>query len=399
MNDVLNRPRAEAVLAEAGVDVLVCTTHANVFYLTGYIGFVQRLMPATQVYAVARADALEAPVLIAPIGDLDMQAQFPARVGRIRQYGSFFVEGAEAAAGASGEEARYGALSLEQPEADPTEMLLDELARLPAQARIAVDERGIAAAALGAVQRRFGDRVVSGAALLDRIRMVKTPEEVRRLEVAALATEQSYLAAIAAATEGLSEAAMARVFDGRTIEQGAQPHFTVIAFGERGAFPNAIPSEERLLRRGDAIRFDVGVREAMYHSDIARTAVFGEPSAQCRAYYEAILVGEQLMFEAMRPGVTAREVYDVSIAAVREAGIPHYRRHHVGHGIGLDTYDPPVLNASTDTVLEPGMVFEIETPYYELGFGGIQVEDTVLVTEDGARLLTQTPRELLVLDQ
>lgn len=398
MSDVLNRPRADALLAEAGVDALVCTTHANVFYLTGYIGFGQRLMPATQVYAVARADALDEAVLIAPISDLDMHAQFPARVGRIRQYGSFFVEGAEGAAGRSGEEARYGALALDEPEADPMQALLDELAALPARARIAVDERGIAAAALAAVQARFGARVVPGAALVDRIRMVKTPEEVRRLEAVALATEESYLAAIASATEGLSEAAMARVFDARTIEQGAQPHFTVIAYGERGAFPNAIPSEARTLGRGDVIRFDVGCRDAMYHSDIARTAVFGVPSARRRAYYEAILAGEQRMLEAMRPGVTASEVYEVAVAAVREAGIPHYQRHHVGHGVGLDTYDPPVLNASSGTVLEPGMVFEIETPYYELGFGGIQVEDTVVVTEDGARLLTRTSRELLVLE-
>lgn len=398
MSAVLNRPRAEAVLAEAGVDVLVAATQQNVFYLTGYVGFGQRVLPATQVYAIARADALDEPVLIAPISDLDVHAQLPARVDRIRQYGSFFVEGAEQAASRSGEAARLGALVLEQADAGPAEALLDELAALPPHARIAVDERGIAAAALASVHARFGERVVPGAALLERIRMVKTPEEVRRLEAAALAAEESCRAAIAAARAGMSEAEMARVFDLRTVEQGAQPHFTVIAFGERAAFPNAIPSEHRRLASGDVVRFDVGCRRELYNSDIARTAVFGEPSEKCRAYYEAILAGEQRMLEAIRPGVTAGEVYDAAVTAVREAGIPHYRRHHVGHGIGLDTYDPPVLGAGAETVLEPGMVFEIETPYYELGFGGIQVEDTVVVTEGGARLLTRSSRELLVVE-
>ncbi len=102
------------------------------------------------------------------------------------------------------------------------------------------------------------------------------------------------------------------------------------------------------------------------------------------------------MLEVLRPGVTAREVFEAAVRATREAGIPGYRRHHVGHGVGLDTYDPPLLDATTETVLEPGMVLEIETPYYELGFGGVQVEDTVLVTDAGCRLLTRTPRELAI---
>src|SRR5919204_5240795 len=92
MNKVLNRPRAERLLAEAGVDALVATTYQNVFYLSGYEGFSQRLTPSTQVYALARADDLGAPVLIAPISDLDMQAQFPSAASLIHPYGRFYVE-------------------------------------------------------------------------------------------------------------------------------------------------------------------------------------------------------------------------------------------------------------------------------------------------------------------
>ena len=99
----------------------------------------------------------------------------------------------------------------------------------------------------------------------------------------------------------------------------------------------------------------------------------------------------------MRPGVPAKNVFAAAVEATREAGIPHYRRHHVGHGIGLDTYDAPMLNETTETPLESGMVFEVETPYYELGFAGLQVEDTVVVTEDGCRVLTRSMRELRVI--
>jgi len=256
----------------------------------------------------------------------------------------------------------------------------------------------MAVATRDALISRFGDAIVMGAALLDTIRMIKTPEEVRRLEAAALAIESSYERAIEAAAEGMSEAELASIFDQHTIEQGSTPHFTVLAFGERGALPNAIPSSWRRLRPGDTIRFDIGCRTELYSSDIARTAVFGTPSEKVVRYYDAILAGEQRMLEVMRPGVAAKDVFAAAMEASRESGIPHYRRHHVGHGVGLDTYDAPLLDATTETPLEPGMVFEIETPYYELGFGGLQVEDTVVITEDGCRLLTRSSRELSLIE-
>jgi Xaa-Pro aminopeptidase len=397
MSSVLNRPRAERVLADAGVEVVVGATYENVFYLSGYAGFAQRVNPASQVYAVARADALDAPALVAPISDLDMQAQFPASLADVRAYGKrFFVEhGREAL---DEESARYAKLAALDPAESATAALLAALESLPTASRIAIDERAMAAATRDALRERFGDAIVAGAGLLDTIRMIKTPEEVRRLEAAALAIESSFEAAIAAAAEGMTEAELASVFDRNTIEQRSRPHFSVIAFGERGALPNAVPSDWRRLRHGDTIRFDIGCKTEQYSSDIARTAVFGMPSEKVARYYDAILAGEERMLEVMRPGVAARDVFLAAMEATREAGIAHYRRHHVGHGVGLDTYDHPLLDESTETPLEAGMVFEIETPYYELGFGGLQVEDTVVITEDGCRLLTRSSRKLCLIE-
>ncbi len=391
----MNRARAEAVLREARVDVVVGTTYANVFYLTGYVGFSQRLMPTTQVYAVARADRLDEPVLIAPIGDLDMHAQLPAAIGRLRPYGHFYVHLGEEER--DPELLRYREIVSSDPGGSAAQALLDELGALPPASRIALDERGISAEVRDAVRARFGERVADGAALLDRVRMVKTPEEIRRLEASALVMERSIAAAIAAAREGVSESEMARVFDTSTIASGSAPYFTVIAFGERSALPNAVPTTGRRLRRGDQIRFDVGCYTEMYGSDISRTAVLGEPSPKVRAYYGAILAGEERMLEVMRPGITARDVFHEAMRATQEAGIPHYERHHVGHGVGLDVYDLPIIAPASEAALEPGMVFEIETPYYEVGFGGVQVEDTVVITDAGCRRLTRSARELVVI--
>jgi Xaa-Pro aminopeptidase len=390
---VMHRQRVERVLADANVDVVIATTYENVYYFSGYEGFVQRVTPATQVYAVVPVDDLDRPTLVAPLGDLDMQAQFPADLASIRPYGGRMV--IESRGETLDEEAaRYGPIASLDPADSPATALFDVLGSLPTGARIALDERGLASGVRDALLAQYGDRIVADASVIDRIRMVKTDEEIRRLEAAALAIESSYEAAIQAAAEGVSEAELARVFDQNTIAVGSRPHFTVLAFGERGALPNAVPSEWRRLRPGDAIRFDIGCKTEQYSSDIARTAVFGEPSEKLQRYYDAILAGEQTAIDVMRPGVTAKDVFAAGVEATRQAGIPHYHRHHIGHGIGLDTYDAPVLNETGDTPLEPGMVFEVETPYYELGFAGLQVEDTVVVTESGCRILTRSTREL-----
>ena len=393
----MNRPRPSRCSPTRASTSSIATTYENVYYCSGYEGFVQRVSPATQVYAVLAADALDDPTLVAPLGDLDMQAQFPATLGSIRPYGGRMViehRGAEL----DEEAARYAPLAALDPSDSPTTALLDVLAGLPAGARIALDERGMSSADAGRRARavRRPHRRRRGRARHDPDG--QDAEEMRRLEAAALAIESSYEAAIAAAAEGVSEAELQSVFDRNTIAIGSRPHFTVLAFGERGALPNAVPTDWRKLRPGDAIRFDIGCKTEGYSSDIARTAVFGEPSREAAALLRRDPRGRAGRDRRHAPGVAAKDVFAAAVEATREAGIPHYRRHHVGHGIGLDTYDAPMLNETTETPLEPGMVFEVETPYYELGFAGLQVEDTVVVTEDGCKVLTRSTRELRAID-
>src|SRR2546430_2534085 len=149
-------------------------------------------------------------------------------------------------------------------------------------------------------------------------------------------------------------------------------------------------------RAGDLVRFDLGCLWGAYRSDISRTAVLGAPSDKQARYYAAILAGERAAIAAMKPGVPVSRLFDLAVRVTREAGMPHYQRHHVGHGIGLEPYDPPTINATTNTALEPGMVFCVETPYYEHAMGGVQVEDAVEVTPTGARTLTRSSQDLTV---
>jgi Xaa-Pro aminopeptidase len=142
------------------------------------------------------------------------------------------------------------------------------------------------------------------------------------------------------------------------------------------------------------IRFDADCVVQWYFSDIARNAVVGEPSAKLRACHAGVLAGLQAAAGAMRPGVKASEVFRAGVEAARKNGIPHYERHHIGHAIGCVCYDDPLIGPADQTVLEEGMVINIETPYYALGFGGAHVENTFLITKNGCEPFQSLSLEL-----
>lgn len=168
-----------------------------------------------------------------------------------------------------------------------------------------------------------------------------------------------------------------------------------IGFGERSALMNVQPSERR-LRAGEVIRFDAGGRYRHYRADVARIAVLGEPEPAVRHYHTALLAGVRRACEMIRPGVTAAAVFETTVETVRREGIPHYRRNHVGHGIGLDGYDAPSLSPGSSEVIEEGMVLCVETPYYEIGRWGLQVEDMLVVRADGVERFMATDGDLMV---
>jgi Xaa-Pro aminopeptidase len=146
------------------------------------------------------------------------------------------------------------------------------------------------------------------------------------------------------------------------------------------------------------VRFDVGCTYDGYWSDIGRTAVVGEPSDLQASRYRAILAGETAQLEVVRAGITGKELFDAAVDAVEAAGLAPYRRHHCGHGIGTSVYEPPSVSPmGADAVLREGMVLCVETPFYQIGWGGMMVEDCFMVTAQGCQLLTSTDRHMRVI--
>lgn len=397
MNPTLfDHARLSEALRRQDVRAVVGTSAEHAFYLGSFWAMPQWIRKGPQIFSV-RTPEPDASCVIVPSSIADQAADQPLSVAHVHRYGFFAYEG-DMAAAAHPEDvnlARYLA-GLEHKSA--AEALAHGLARIGVRSgKVALDAEGIAPNDRQQLAALLPDvEWVNADALLREMRKLKTPEEVRRLKQACNITERSIAAALRVAREGATERELARVFHAQTVFEDALPVLGCIGFGSRSAHPNVEPSAERALRPGDNIRFDVGGRFAQYRADIARIASFGEPSPMLRTYYEAVKAGIDHAYTIIRPGLKCSELFEQVVATVRKAGIPHYRRNHVGHGIGLGGYESPALTAASTDVLEPGMVMCIETPYYEIGQFGVQVEDTVLVTDDGVRSLMTTGRDLIL---
>lgn len=163
--------------------------------------------------------------------------------------------------------------------------------------------------------------------------------------------------------------------------------------GEMSAIPHSM-STKRTIKRGDVIIAEVGVDIGGYTCELERTMIVGSPTAKHERYFGAMLKAQEAAFSAMKPGNKISEVDKATIDVFKKAGLLHLTRHHSGHGLGLETHEPPWLDIGNEQPLQTGMILSCEPGIYEVGFAGFRHSDTVLVTEDEAQLLTYYPRDL-----
>jgi Xaa-Pro dipeptidase len=397
---LLNRPRAERLMDEAGVDGLLAATVEHVYYLSNlWVENFIVLPRQTQAFALAARDKLDQPVVVGSIGEVANFMDSALSRARLVTYGQFvrFVNDGVAL---DPIEATVKERVIDQPErscANVVEALASGLEELGlTRGRVAYDERGLFVETHAALKDRLPDLdLVPGYQLFRRIRAVKTDEELRRLEAVLRINEGAIGAAMAVARPGATEQQLIEAFEAYVVSQGAKPLFTQIAFGPRGG-QGYVMHRQAPLHRGEVIRFDVGCLLDGYTTDIARNFSLGPPDERCLRYFDATVAGIDAAAAAMQPGATAADVFHAAVAAVRANGIPHFARTHVGHGIGLEVYDIPLLAPADTTPIEPNMVFQVETPYYELGWAGIQPEDTIVATQSAGKNLAKLSRKFEV---
>lgn len=244
---------------------------------------------------------------------------------------------------------------------------------------------------------RIGEgRIVDVTPAFRQARRTKTAGEISLLRRSTELVEAGLKSVIANARVGMTEIDLARLIATELFGGGAIPRIVSVTSGPRSALADAYATDRKIMA-GDMIRIDTAATYQGYWSDMARCFVFGEPSARQASTYASLLLGLEEELKAVKPGVTANHLFDVAVSTVRSNGIAHYKRQHCGHGIGLKTYDSPVVNSKDTTMLEPGMCLCLETPYYELNLDGMMVEDTIVVTDKGYEPITTISRELFVL--
>ncbi|RAI44133.1 M24 family metallopeptidase [Rhodoplanes roseus] len=247
------------------------------------------------------------------------------------------------------------------------------------------------------------EALVGGAKTFDarpaviKARSVKSPGEIAVMRHAATITERGLEKAFAAARPGMTELDLATIISTEMVAGGGIPRFVVVTAGDRAALADAYATRA-VLKPGDLVRVDLGCTVDGYWCDMARTAVMGEPTPLQRDRYQALLDGELAQLAIAKAGITAGALFDVAVNRVRQGALPNYQRSHCGHGLGIGPHEFPTLNvANRDVEIVENMVLCVETPFYELGWGGMMVEDVILIRPDGHESFTKLPRELRVL--
>ena len=241
-------------------------------------------------------------------------------------------------------------------------------------------------------------RLRSAPPLIERARMVKDKEEIRRIRAAAQLGASLFRLARKKIRPGVREVEVAAAMEFEARCQGAEGMSfpTILAAGARSAVVHGRASSARIPRRGFVV-CDFGVILAGYCSDRTRTVHVGKPTQEARQFYEAVLEAQQAAIAAVRPGVTAAEVDEAARGVLRKRKLAQYFTHSTGHGLGLEIHEAPRLAVGQSQKLEPGMVVTIEPGAYIPGKWGVRIEDVVVVTSSGCEVLAPSDKDLVVI--
>lgn len=233
---------------------------------------------------------------------------------------------------------------------------------------------------------------------LDRLRMIKDQTELALLTRAVEIADAAFKQTLPVIKPGITELDIALELEYRMRKLGAEkPAFdTIVASGARGALPHGRASD-KIIATGDFITMDFGAVYAGYHSDMTRTVAAGTADARQREIYRLVLAAQLAGINAVQAGKTGREVDLAAREVIAEAGYSEHFGHGLGHGVGLFIHEEPRLSPASDSKLAAGMVVSVEPGIYLPGWGGVRIEDLVVVAADGCRVLTASSKDLIEL--
>ena len=396
MPGFLDRHRASRLMREQGLDALVLSQPESIQYATGaFPGVATYWRRAGAAFVLVPAD--EGAPLTAIVGDLQAKS-FAAHSGiaDVRRHRIWVETGT------------YPEDDAHKPARSPRPAQYDLSASL-ALLRDVLAERGLLKSRVGL---ELGFIPVADYAafeanspfwqdctrIVERLRSIKAPAEIERLRRAALYSSAGLSHLIRAIKPGMNAAGMAEFWKAaafaeaqRLSHPAPQSAWSYIAVAGDGFAPGGP------VRDGDLIKIDVGCVVDGYSSDGGRTAVLGTPNPEAVRIYDALHRAFDAGFALLKPGTPLVEVYRVTSRTMWDQGFETYGRGHFGHGVGASIWSEewPFIAESSEAVFEPNMGMACETPWYIDGLGGFIIEDQVLITETGCKVMAPLPRELL----
>lgn len=237
-------------------------------------------------------------------------------------------------------------------------------------------------------------RLIRTSGLVEALRVVKDAGEVERIRRAITVAEKAFTSALSGLRRGASEMAFAAALEYEMRLAGAwQPAFpTIVAAEPDSSLPHARPGEASLYG-SDTFLVDWGARVGGYNSDLTRVVARGRMSPRISRIWDVVRAAHAAAIKAVRPGARAAAIDGIARKVITEAGYGEFFGHGLGHGVGLEVHEGPSLSSRSKARLKPGMVVTIEPGIYLPGEGGVRLEDMVLVTRDGAEVLTRVNRD------
>ncbi|MBU5364138.1 aminopeptidase P family protein [Enterococcus devriesei] len=234
--------------------------------------------------------------------------------------------------------------------------------------------------------------------LIEKLREQKDDGEIAIIEKACAIADEGFDHVLKMIRPGMTEIEVANQLDFymRSLGASGTSFETIVASGARSALPHGVASE-KMVEQGDLITLDFGCVYQGYVSDITRTFAIGDPGQQLKDIYQIVLEAQKKVLEVAQAGVTGSQLDAVARDFISEAGYGEAFGHSTGHGIGMEIHEGPNISRSNDEPLMEGNVITDEPGIYLPGLGGVRIEDDLVILAEGNRILTQSPKELIIL--
>ncbi len=351
----VRRDKLRREVRKAGTDAILVTNFTNVTYLTGFTG--------DDSYLLVRRDGEV--MLSDPRYATQLAEECPGVEPHIRKPGVEMVEA------------------------------LDKVLKSAKVSRLAIEGDSMTVSMRDRIATGLpGVEIVTTTGLVEQQRQIKDRHEIAQMRQAVWYAEKGFAALRAMLRPEQTEREAANELEQQMRRFGARgcAFPSIVAAGPRAALPHASVTDQP-IGSSDFVLIDWGADGGLYRSDLTRVLVTGRIPPKLERIYRLVFKAQQKAIAAIRPGVVAADVDQVAREVIAQAGFGRYFGHGLGHGLGLEVHEAPRLRANSRTALKPGMVVTVEPGVYLPGWGGVRIEDDVLVTRTGNEVLTTVPKQ------